>query len=168
MPRALLCARQCEACVRGMPPDEKGRPYNGEYCAACGQDCQSMVISQQNIAQQNSEIQDVLLSRSQERIIKTALDRVRAGSPLCSRSRAAPRQPAEGRAALLPQVAQIESFKRKQFSDQAEVQARMMSEHAQELEKLAKENSKLRQENKKLIGSSRCARPARPSAQPRR
>ena len=86
---ALLCARQCEACVRGMPPDEKGRPYNGEYCAACGQDCQSMVISQQNIAQQNSEIQDVLLSRSQERIIKTALDRVRAGSPLCAR--AAPR-----------------------------------------------------------------------------
>ena len=78
----LLCAWQCEACVRGMPPDEKGRPYNGEYCAACGQDCQSMVISQQNIAQQNSEIQDVLLSRSQERIIKTALDRVRAGSPL--------------------------------------------------------------------------------------
>ena len=68
----------------------------------------------------------------------------------------------------MPQVAQIESFKRKQFSDQAEVQARMMSEHAQELEKLAKENSKLRQENKKLIGSSRCACPARPSAQPRR
>ena len=44
----------------------------------------------------------------------------------------------------------------------------MMSEHAQELEKLAKENSKLRQENKKLIGSSRCARPAHPSVQPRR
>ena len=86
---ALLCARQCEACVRGMPPDEKGRPYNGEYCAACGQDCQSMVISQQNIAQQNSEIQDVLLSRSQERIIKTALDRVRANTLL---RRAAPRQ----------------------------------------------------------------------------
>ena len=39
-----------------MPPDEKGRPYNGEYCAACGQDCQSMVISQQNIAQQNRRI----------------------------------------------------------------------------------------------------------------
>ena len=72
--------------MRGMPPDEKGHPYNGEYCAACGQDCQSMVISQQNIAQQNSEIQDVLLSRSQERIIKTALDRVRAGSPLCARA----------------------------------------------------------------------------------